>query len=325
MQRQAEQAIAHADRADRQGARKARTRPAGQPGRDEPDDRRRLRARRRAGLSREQLQPRDPGAPPGRIRLQADHLRRGARARLMPRGRCSSDLDTPIETAPKTGCRTAEHERDEYTLRGALKVSSNRAAAQLLQQVGVTTAIYYAQRLGIDSQLPMVPSLALGTGEVTLLELTAAYSAFANQGSVASPRLVAARRGPVGHHRLVCRGAPHPGDQPDDRLSDVQHAVGRRHQRHRDRRPFGGLQAAGRRQDRHDRRLCRRLVHRLYAAPVDRRVVRPRSAGADHARWIRRHGGRAGVGPVHDRRDAEARSPTGIGCRRMSRRSGSAA
>ena len=69
-------------------------------------------------------------------------------------------------------------------------MSSNRAAAQLLQQVGVTTALYYAQRLGIESQLPMVPSLALGTGEVTLLELTAAYSAFANKGSVAAPRLL---------------------------------------------------------------------------------------------------------------------------------------
>ena len=80
----------------------------------------------------------------------------------------------------------------------ALKVSSNRAAAQLLQQVGVTTAIYYAQRLGIDSQLPMVPSLALGTGEVTLLELTAAYSAFANQGSRRLAAADDARRGPSG-------------------------------------------------------------------------------------------------------------------------------
>jgi penicillin-binding protein 1A len=98
-------------------------------------------------------------------------------------------LDTPIEGSddwmPNGG-----HERDEYTVRGALKVSSNRAAAQLLQQVGVTTAIHYAQRLGIASRLPIVSSLALGTGEVTLMELTAAYSAFANQGSVASPRLM---------------------------------------------------------------------------------------------------------------------------------------
>ena len=102
------------------------------------------------------------------------------------------DLDAPIEATSPTGLWLpgGEHERSEYTLRRALKVSSNRAAAQLMQQVGVSTAVYYAHRLGIESELPMVPSLALGTGEVTLLELTAAYSAFANRGMVVSPRLI---------------------------------------------------------------------------------------------------------------------------------------
>jgi 1A family penicillin-binding protein len=100
------------------------------------------------------------------------------------------NLDAPIETGGEVWLPDGGHEQAEYTLRGALKVSSNRAAAQLLQNVGVTTAVYYAQRLGIASQLPQVPSLALGTGEVTLLELTAAYTAFANHGSVAAPRLI---------------------------------------------------------------------------------------------------------------------------------------
>jgi membrane peptidoglycan carboxypeptidase len=95
-----------------------------------------------------------------------------------------------LRPATKPGFPVVVMKRAEYTLRGALKVSSNRAAAQLLQQIGISTAIYYAQRLGIASQLPMVPSLALGTGDVTLLELTTAYTAFANQGSVASPRLI---------------------------------------------------------------------------------------------------------------------------------------
>ena len=104
-------------------------------------------------------------------------------------GTLLKELDTPIEGA-EPWLPGGEHERDEYTLRRALKVSSNRAAAQLMQQVGMTTTVYYAQRLGIESRLPMVPSLALGTGEVTLLELTAAYSAFANKGSVAAPRLL---------------------------------------------------------------------------------------------------------------------------------------
>jgi penicillin-binding protein 1A len=102
------------------------------------------------------------------------------------------DLDAPIAAVGPGGVwlPDGDHERSEYTVRRALKVSSNRAAAQLLQQVGVTTAVYYAQRLGIASELPLVPSLALGTGEVTLLELTAAYSAFANHGMVATPRLI---------------------------------------------------------------------------------------------------------------------------------------
>jgi 1A family penicillin-binding protein len=100
------------------------------------------------------------------------------------------DLDTPIATAGSTWLPAGGHEKAEYTVRGALKMSSNRASAQLLQQVGVGTAVYYAQRLGIQSQLPMVPSLALGTGEVTLLELTAAYTAFANRGQVAAPRVI---------------------------------------------------------------------------------------------------------------------------------------
>jgi 1A family penicillin-binding protein len=75
------------------------------------------------------------------------------------------------------------------TMRAALKTSSNRAAVQLLQQVGIPTAIRYAERLGI-SNLPAVPSLALGSGEVSLLAMTTAYSAFANRGMVTPPSLI---------------------------------------------------------------------------------------------------------------------------------------
>ena len=85
---------------------------------------------------------------------------------------------------------SGEHEERVVTLRRGLKLSSNRAAVRLLQDVGIGATLYYAQRLGIASALPRVPSLALGTGEVTLLELTAAYGAFANQGRLTSPRLI---------------------------------------------------------------------------------------------------------------------------------------
>lgn len=104
-------------------------------------------------------------------------------------GTLLTGLDAPIEAADGPWLPGGDHEAPEYTMRGSLKVSSNRAAAQLLQQVGAGTTIYYARRMGIESPLPVVPSLALGTGGVTLLELTTAYTAFANKGVTSLPRL----------------------------------------------------------------------------------------------------------------------------------------
>jgi 1A family penicillin-binding protein len=100
------------------------------------------------------------------------------------------NLDEPIMTDSGPWLPGGEHENNEYSLRTALKISSNRAAAQLLQQVGLSQAAYYAERLGIESRLPSVPSLALGTGGVTLLELTSAYGTFANQGTAVTPHLI---------------------------------------------------------------------------------------------------------------------------------------
>ncbi|HET9466920.1 MAG TPA: PBP1A family penicillin-binding protein [Vicinamibacterales bacterium] len=99
-------------------------------------------------------------------------------------------MDTPIHTAQGAWLPSGEHEAASYTLRQALTVSSNRAAARVMQLVGVTTTQTYARRLGISSPLPPVPSLALGTGEVTLLDLTSAYGAFANSGIVAPHTLI---------------------------------------------------------------------------------------------------------------------------------------
>jgi 1A family penicillin-binding protein len=104
-------------------------------------------------------------------------------------GTLLTELDIPIGQAGGEWLPAGDHESDQYTLRRALQVSSNRAAAQLMQQIGTGTTIYYARRLGIFSELPIVPSLALGTGEVTLLELTGAYTAFANRGISSVPRL----------------------------------------------------------------------------------------------------------------------------------------
>src|SRR5512145_3424066 len=81
--------------------------------------------------------------------------------------------------------------------------SSNRAAVHLLQRVGLGATIDLANRVGLD-HLPAVPSLALGTGEVSLLDLTAAYTAFANGGVLQSPVFV--RRIEDSNGRVLFRG-----------------------------------------------------------------------------------------------------------------------
>ncbi len=67
--------------------------------------------------------------------------------------------------------------------------SSNRAAVHLLQRVGLRPTIDLAARMGLDS-MPAVPSLALGTGEVSLLNLTSAYTVFVNGGILQSPTFI---------------------------------------------------------------------------------------------------------------------------------------
>ncbi len=83
-----------------------------------------------------------------------------------------------------------EHlEADAVTLRDGLRLSSNRAAVRLLGEVGLTKTLKSARAFGFDD-LPNVPSVALGSGEVTLAAITSAYSAFANGGALTPPSLI---------------------------------------------------------------------------------------------------------------------------------------
>jgi len=99
-------------------------------------------------------------------------------------------LDEPIATAEGPWLPDGEHELSEVRLRDALVTSSNRAAVHLLQQVGVHRTLDLVSRFGITSPLPAVPSLALGTGEVSLYELTSAYGVFANRGIWRKPTTI---------------------------------------------------------------------------------------------------------------------------------------
>ena len=76
-------------------------------------------------------------------------------------------------------------------LRYALAKSINTVAIKVMHDVGPEAAVALAKQLGITGELPMTLSLALGSGEVTPLELTNAFASFAAGGVYAPPRFVA--------------------------------------------------------------------------------------------------------------------------------------
>ena len=87
--------------------------------------------------------------------------------------------------------------QDSLTLRDALLESSNAAAVLLQRQVGSAPVLRLAADLGVRDQ-PDVPSLALGSGLVTPLELTAAYAVFPSGGYRVRPRGIVAVRDAAG-------------------------------------------------------------------------------------------------------------------------------
>jgi len=77
------------------------------------------------------------------------------------------------------------------TIRDGLALSKNTITAQVMQEVGIPRVVALAKSLGVDqSPLEPVPSLALGTSPVTLLEMVNAYASIAQVGSVHKPVFV---------------------------------------------------------------------------------------------------------------------------------------
>ncbi len=77
--------------------------------------------------------------------------------------------------------------RGSVSLRTAFANSINSVAVQLAEQMGIPAVIETARRLGIQSPLPAVPSLALGSAEVTLMEMTGAFAAIAANAEAVEP------------------------------------------------------------------------------------------------------------------------------------------
>jgi penicillin-binding protein 1A len=88
--------------------------------------------------------------------------------------------DKPITISGWTPVNHDGVYRGSITLREAFERSSNAATVRLSETVGRANVLRAARDLGIDSPLPNEPSIALGTGGVSLVELTAAYAAVAS-------------------------------------------------------------------------------------------------------------------------------------------------
>ena len=235
-------------------------RRAGRAGRARPR-RRRQGAGRRAQLRRQPVQPRRRRQAPARLVVQAVRLSRrageGPDARHGARGRADHGQ----------GLEPGELFSREYfgpvTLTKALALSLNTVAVRLGLEVGPKTVVRTAHRLGITSELEPNASIALGTSEVTPLEMVSAYAAFANGGIGVQPHVIATRahrqrQAALSRQQRQFRPRHRPAIRRDDEFDDGGDAA----DRHRAQGGAAGL--AGGRQDRHQPGLARRVVRRLH-------------------------------------------------------------
>ncbi|RFN58723.1 penicillin-binding protein 1A [Marixanthomonas ophiurae] len=74
-----------------------------------------------------------------------------------------------------------------YSLQTALTKSINTVSVKVLEEAGIENTIALAEKLGITSTLPKVPSLALGTAELSVSEMAGAYAAYVNDSKPVSP------------------------------------------------------------------------------------------------------------------------------------------
>jgi len=144
--------------------------------------------------------------------FQYDHVGQGARqvgstfkpfvyaAAIEQKGYspCDSIIDAPY-TIPKgrhnvTETWTPRNSNGTYkgmtTLSSALANSINTVSAKLIDQVGPDAVIDLVKKLGVNSKIPSQPSIALGAVEITVEDMVAAYSTFANQGVYVKPQVI---------------------------------------------------------------------------------------------------------------------------------------
>lgn len=101
-------------------------------------------------------------------------------------------LNQPFVLINPDGTRWTPHNYDNsvsglMTLRDALKGSKNLVSIRLIQEIGPKLVASYAEQMGITTRIRPVPSLALGSSEVYLIDLVSAYGVFSNNGVYVKP------------------------------------------------------------------------------------------------------------------------------------------
>ena len=146
-------------------------------------------------------------------------------------------IDSPVSFTDTAGNVWSPRNYDEkfkgpITMREALAHSRNVPTVKILQRIGVGYVIKYAHRLGITSPLDRNLSLALGSGEVTLLEMTRAYAVFASQGQKVKPvfvRKILSREGQIIAVNVKVpdpnAGTPRAPDSFDKELPEIKKAA----------------------------------------------------------------------------------------------------
>jgi penicillin-binding protein 1A len=103
-------------------------------------------------------------------------------------------VDRPVQIGDWAPENYGGRFRGQMTLRSAFAHSINSVAVQVADAIGIQAVIDTAHKLGVQSELPAVPSLALGAGEVTLLEMTRAFAAIAADAESVEPYAIRAVR-----------------------------------------------------------------------------------------------------------------------------------
>ncbi|MCB9231126.1 MAG: transglycosylase domain-containing protein [Bacteroidia bacterium] len=109
---------------------------------------------------------------------------------------CSKELNQPVffydnEGELKWAPKNADGKVGGYmTLRKGLATSTNLITARVMKKIGAEIVCQYARNMGIQTTLECVPSLALGTTDLSVYELTGAYGTFVNQGVWNEPMFI---------------------------------------------------------------------------------------------------------------------------------------